>query len=132
MSTNQRQRVYVARKECGCIVAAWPVLMDKNIQGEILKQFSKAGYTLEQASETDVRFDFRLICDHNKPPLLAYAEQKANEPTPETVGDADDEGVGTKDVDAAGEDWYPEAEEAEEQEADREAVEEARQEATPQ
>lgn len=67
-----RNRVYVARKDCGCIVAAFPVNMDKAIKGKILEQLSKAGLDIEQTSEFDVQENYHLVCDHNRPPLLAY------------------------------------------------------------
>ena len=72
-------QVYVARKSCGCIVAAFPLQMDKAVKGEILKQISKAGWDVEQASDRDVRLDFHISCDHNKPPLLAYMDSRTSE-----------------------------------------------------
>jgi hypothetical protein len=63
-------RVFVAKKTCGHIVAAFPVNMDTNCKAEVMKQFTKAGYDLEQSSELDVRLSFALTCDCGKPPLL--------------------------------------------------------------
>lgn len=72
-------RVYVARKDCGCIVAAFPVNMDKAIKGELMKQFSKAGYDLEQTTQGDVRDNYHITCDHNRPPLLAMMDERTAE-----------------------------------------------------
>lgn len=100
-----RNRVYVARKECGCIVAAFPVYLDKACKGEILKQLAKAGLDVEQTVDFDVRINFDLTCNHNRPPLLDLIDQ--------VQPDAD--GVDQTDVDAAGTDLEPAAEEAEAQ-----------------
>ena len=76
-------RVFVARKSCGCIVAAFPINMDKNIKAELLKQLTKAGYDVEQAGELDVQLNFALTCSHGKPPLLDLMD-KAHEPETST------------------------------------------------
>lgn len=114
-----RNRVYVARKDCGCIVAAFPVNMDKAIKGKILEQLSKAGLDIEQTSELDVQLNFHLICDHNRPPLLDYVAEQAILPAQEEeVGevveeeDEEDDGVESADVDAMSEDISDEVEEA--------------------
>lgn len=99
-------RVFVAKKECGHIVAAFPVRMEQNCKAEILKQFTKAGYDIEQASESEVAFMFALTCDCNKPPLLKLADELASadkeaeseELSQEEINE--DGGVDMEDVDA--------------------------------
>lgn len=72
-------RVYVARKDCGCIVAAFPVNLDKAIKGSLMMVLAKAGFDIEQTTQGDVRANFHLTCDHNKPPLLAYMDERTAE-----------------------------------------------------
>jgi hypothetical protein len=102
---SARNKVYVARRDCGCIVAAFPITIDKAVKGELLKQLAKAGLDIEQATDIDVRLDFNLSCDHNKPPLVSMWEKKAEAP-------AEDDGVDQADIDAAATDVDPEDEEA--------------------
>jgi hypothetical protein len=117
MSTMNR--VYVARKSCGCIVAAFPVSIDKAVKGELLKQLAKAGLDIEQSTDIDVRMDFHLVCDHNRPPLLqaidevTYRRAGSDYRPTENAAIGNDDGVDQADVDAAGTDLTPEAEEAE-------------------
>lgn len=72
-------RVYVARRDCGCIVAAFPANLDKTIKGNLLMVLAKAGYDIDQTTQEDVRLNFHLTCDHNKPPLLAYMDERTAE-----------------------------------------------------
>jgi hypothetical protein len=116
-----RNRVYVARKECGCIVAAFPVGIDKAVKGELMKQLAKAGLDIEQASEIDVQVDFHLTCDHNRPPLLGliddakYHRSGSDYRPTENAAFGNDDGADASDVNAGGSDLTPEAEEEEEQ-----------------
>lgn len=107
-----RIRCYVARKECGCIVAAIPLNMDNAAKAEILKQLVKSGFVIDQASDWEVQTNFSLQCDHNKPPLLRIAD---NGRQPE-----EDDGIEMSDVNAMTDDFEPEAEADEEYEAAQE------------
>ena len=69
-------RVYVVRKVCGCIVAAFPVQgLEPAIKGKLLEQFAKAGFDVDQADQYEVNARFALDCDCNKPPLLREIER---------------------------------------------------------
>jgi hypothetical protein len=121
-------RVYVARKDCGCIVAAFPANLDKTIKGNLLMTLAKAGYDIDQTTQEDVRLNFHLTCDHNKPPLLAYmdertaegrmaidaGESQSFEEEHSFDDEPDDGGVDEADIDAISSDVTPEAEEADE------------------
>lgn len=122
-------RAYVAKKSCGCIVAAFPVNLDKAVKGKILEQLAKGGFDIEQVSELEVRRDFALTCDHNRPPLLNMMTATVTEDERETFGessyiddaqDGNDDGVDEADVNAAGNDWDPENEEEAEAELEAE------------
>ncbi len=93
-------RVFVARKPCGHIVAAFPVSMEKNAKAEILKQLTKAGYDIEQALEAEVREKYDLSCDCGKPPLLELIDQQEEGVQDEGVDYHP--GTGQADVDALG------------------------------
>jgi hypothetical protein len=84
-------RCYVVRKECGHIVAAFPVSMEPKAKAEILKQFARIGYDIEQTGEGEVGLAFAIACDCYKPPLLKLIDQQQP-----------DQGVDQADVDAAG------------------------------
>lgn len=99
-----RIRCYVARKDCGCIVAAFPVKMDQACKAEILKQLTKAGFDIDQTSDWEVHERFNLACDCNKPPLLKIADNGYLD------DDQDDDGIEMSDVDAMTDDFEPEAE----------------------
>ena len=71
------ETVYVARRSCGCIVAAFPLNIDKGVKGELLKQFAKIGLDVDQTSGADVRLNFNLSCTHGAPPLLTMMEKAA-------------------------------------------------------
>jgi hypothetical protein len=87
------ETVYVARRSCGCIVAAFPLNIDKGVKGELLKQFAKIGLDVDQTSGADVRLNFNLSCTHGAPPLITLMEQAAAEK---------DTGIEQNDVDSAG------------------------------
>ena len=53
--------------------------MDKAIKGKLLEQFSKAGYDIEQTTQGDVRLNYHITCDHNRPPLLAMMDERTAE-----------------------------------------------------
>ena len=84
-------QVYVARKSCGCIVAAFPTNIDKAVKGELLKQLAKGGYDIDQTTEGEVRLRFEVSCVCNRPPLLAFMEDN----------NASIDGVDQTDIDAA-------------------------------
>lgn len=84
-------QVYVARKSCGCIVAAFPTNIDKAVKGELLKQLAKGGYDIDQTTDGEVRNRFDVACQRNRPPLLAFMEDNK----------ASIEGVDQADIDAA-------------------------------
>lgn len=81
-------QVYVARKSCGCIVAAFPTNIDKAVKGELLKQLAKGGYDIDQTTDGEVRMRFDVACQCNRPPLLSLMEEAG-------------EGVDQADIDAA-------------------------------
>ena len=81
-------QVYVARKSCGCIVAAFPTNIDKAVKGELLKQLAKGGYDIDQTTEGEVRLRFEVSCVCNRPPLLSLMEDAS-------------EGIDQQDIDAA-------------------------------
>jgi len=87
------ETVYVARRSCGCIVAAFPLNIDKGVKGELLKQFAKIGLDVDQTSGADVRLNFNLSCTHGAPPLLTMMEKAAADK---------DAGIDQEDVNAAG------------------------------
>jgi hypothetical protein len=87
-------KVYVARKSCGHIVAAFPLTIDPAAKGEILKQFAKAGFDIDQTTELDVQVNYALTCDCNKPPLFKYADDMPRgEPDPNNDGGVDQASV---------------------------------------
>ena len=110
---------YVARKSCGCIVAAFPVAgIDAKHSAEILKQLVLCGYSVQQAGEGDVRKDFHLTCDHNRPPLLDIADKKVDPVTGEVISENEptgfeplEDGADAADVEAMAEDYQGDGEE---------------------
>ena len=86
--------VYVARRPGSQhIVAAFPVLIDKAVKGELLKQLTKAGFDVDITTEWDVQSNFSLHCSHSVPPLLNLMQEAERE-----KGD----GIDQEDVNAAG------------------------------
>lgn len=63
--------VYVARKVCGHIVAAFPLNIEQKAKAEIAKQLISNGVDITQVDESEVSLMFKLDCDcQGRPPLL--------------------------------------------------------------
>jgi len=72
---------YVARRDCGCIVAAFPMNRgeDKRV-AEIIKQLILMGYQIHNAPSYDVRLNFKPDCECGKQMTIDFDANKADDP----------------------------------------------------
>jgi hypothetical protein len=93
--------VYVVRKSCGCIIAAFTQNLKSDAKAEIVKQLIKSGYDVDLATESEVRARFDLNCSCGNPPLLNLMDRAHFDQV--SIGNSDnDGGVDTEDVNAGG------------------------------
>jgi hypothetical protein len=90
--------VYVAKKDCGHIVAAVPANSRKET-ADIIQRLIVSGFRIELASSWEVGKMFDLHCDCSRPPMTPIPGIFSDYPA-ETNGIIHDEGASAADVDA--------------------------------
>ena len=99
--------VYVAKKDCGHIVAAVPANSRKET-ADIVQRLIVSGYRIELSSSHEVAFMFNLHCDCGRAPMLPGIDGEAPAENSDIIHD---DGADQADVDALSEE--PQTEEAE-------------------